>query len=133
MLHLDDTNLEDFLDDSLNQNYYEYPDLTDTSSDSENEHLSKSSDNEELYPGSKISLSEFVVCLSTLNLKNQWTKAILNGVLSLFAKVLPKYNKCQKSLYKFNKLASKTNINIKKHFYCSKCTSLINENSECNI
>lgn len=54
------------------------------------------------------------------------TDACLADVIKLFSIVCIKPNHCPTSLYKFKQFFSKLDIEIKKHYYCTECTVLVN-------
>lgn len=82
---------------------------------------------EDLYPGSPITVKQFVLGMgllkSDLNLPDTHTCKILKFVLT----ILPKPNICPSSNYKFKKYFNEADdMPLKKHFYCPNCVFSVN-------
>lgn len=88
--------------------------------------------NSELYPGAPITVAEFLLCVSAIKLRNQASDEIIKDFLALVAIICITPHKCPTSLYKFKQFFASTDVPIKKHYYCPKCITLIN-NSETDL
>uniref|UniRef100_A0ABD2XJS3 Uncharacterized protein n=1 Tax=Trichogramma kaykai TaxID=54128 RepID=A0ABD2XJS3_9HYME len=88
---------------------------------------------EELCSGASITLREFVICMGVLKSTTHETDTQTAATLKLISLTLPKPNKCPSSIYQLKKyLRSADKTIIKKHFYCSKC-NLLSDNDDNDI
>lgn len=83
----------------------------------------------ELYSGASISVIEIILCVASLKLRHNLTDVCISDILKLISKILPQPNSCPQSFYKFKKYFSDLQIPINRHFYCSSCVNLINNNN----
>ncbi|CAF0925046.1 unnamed protein product [Brachionus calyciflorus] len=114
------------ISDDCSENSLFEASLTESSmSDDDHFDMFKSNDvkdENELYPNSKISISQFLVSFYALKAKHKLADNTCNDILKLFKLILPDKNKCPKTLYGFEKGI----FNSKKVEYsdiCRKCLS----------
>lgn len=86
----------------------------------------------ELYPGAPITISEFSICLATTIKTHKLTDSAVSDILKLFSITCIKPHNCPPTLHKFRKFFKNVNVPINRHYYCKKCTRLI-DNTENDI
>lgn len=80
---------------------------------------------DELFPGCPMNVTEFILSLAAIKVAHKPTDACLSDFLRLICDLSVKPHNCPTSLHKFQKFFSELNIPLKKHYYCSNCTTLV--------
>ena len=89
-------------------------------------------DDEPLYDGARLSVSESLITIHNFSLRCNMTGVQLTEALRIIKLHCPRNNKCVTTLHKFKKHFSKSNTPLVRHFYCSGCTQhLENKDSIC--
>lgn len=77
--------------------------------------------NKPLYPGSPLTLCGSLLFIFTFIIPHKLSNSCLADLLALIASHCISPNLCVKTLYKFKRIFSKNNTEIKKHYFCSRC------------
>ena len=74
-----------------------------------------------LYDGSPMTVSEFVLGVYAIKARHDLKNVCISDWLDLFSRAIKKPNNCVSSIYKLNKVFPNSKASVVKHFYCSKC------------
>lgn len=86
-----------------------------------------------LYEGAPVTMSEVMITILILSLRHNISKALLSDILKMVGTFCPMFNS-NSTLYKFHKYFSDSKLPLVRHFYCNQCFGPVeSQNSPCLI